>query len=561
MNSYVSVVSGYGIGKTLIIDDLILKPSLKIVVNPNKELMILDQALKTFRKELEAKLHDPSSHDVLAFQYAMSLDQEFIDSIRHYITTKKMNAGYALRIALDYYVSVLSTSKNDYMRDRIDDFESFYERMMYVIQGIPFVDITHIQDDVIVILKTLNLHVLNQLNPMYVKGIIAGSQSVTSHAAIIAKQKGIPTLFGVDHLETFENNEPLLLDAFENLILKNPTTATLSKYQEKTSQIKDDQIHLLSYKNKSTVTNDGHVIPLLGNMSSLDDLSLMASYGVEGIGLIRTELLFIDKLLPPKLDEQVQLYSTIIQAITPKIITFRLFDLGGDKHVPFIHLKKEENPLLGLRGIRLFNAYKDLFYTQIKAMLMASIHGDIHLLIPMVSTKKEVVKVIQLINDVKSELVQRNIPYGNMKIGVMIEVPSLALTAHMIAPLVDFFSIGTNDLIQYTMATDRSLTIDEKIADPYHPSIIALLSHVIESANKNNIPVSVCGDVASEPLYASLLIALGVSTLSMVPHKILLIRKHIHDLNFSYINTLKDELLLLENRNDVQALLTKTPSN
>ena len=561
MNSYVSVVSGYGIGKTLIIDDLILKPSLKIVVNPNKELMILDQALKTFRKELEAKLHDPSSHDVLAFQYAMSLDQEFIDSIKHYITTKKMNAGYALRIALDYYVSVLSTSKNDYMRDRIDDFESFYERMMYVIQGIPFVDITHIQDDVIVILKTLNLHVLNQLNPMYVKGIIAGSQSVTSHAAIIAKQKGIPTLFGVDHLETFENNEPLLLDAFENLILKNPTTATLSKYQEKTSQIKDDQIHLLSYKNKSTVTNDGHVIPLLGNMSSLDDLSLMASYGVEGIGLIRTELLFIDKLLPPKLDEQVQLYSTIIQAITPKIITFRLFDLGGDKHVPFIHLKKEENPLLGLRGIRLFNAYKDLFYTQIKAMLMASIHGDIHLLIPMVSTKKEVVEVIQLINDVKSELVQHNIPYGNMKIGVMIEVPSLALTAHMIAPLVDFFSIGTNDLIQYTMATDRSLTIDEKIADPYHPSIIALLSHVIESANKNNIPVSVCGDVASEPLYASLLIALGVSTLSMVPHKILLIRKHIHDLNFSYINTLKDELLLLENRNDVQALLTKTPSN
>ena len=561
MNSYVSVVSGYGIGKTLIIDDLILKPSLKIVVNPNKELLILDQALITFRKELEAKLHDPSSHDVLAFQYAMSLDQEFIDSIKHYITTKKMNAGYALRIALDYYVSVLSTSKNDYMRDRIDDFESFYERMMYVIQGIPFVDITHIQDDVIVILKTLNLHVLNQLNPMYVKGIIAGSQSVTSHAAIIAKQKGIPTLFGVDHLERFENNEPLLLDAIENLILKNPTNATLSKYQEKTSHLKDDQIHLLSYKNKPTVTNDGHVIPLLGNMSSLDDLSLMASYGVEGIGLIRTELLFIDKLLPPKLDEQVQLYSTIIQAITPKIITFRLFDLGGDKHVPFIHLKKEENPLLGLRGIRLFNAYKDLFYTQIKAMLMASIHGDIHLLIPMVSTKKEVVEVIQLINDVKSELLQHNIPYGNMNIGVMIEVPSLALTAHMIAPLVDFFSIGTNDLIQYTMATDRSLTIDEKIADPYHPSIIALLSHVIESANKNNIPVSVCGDVASEPLYASLLIALGVSTLSMVPHKILLIRKHIHDLNFSYINTLKDELLLLENRNDVQALLTKTPSN
>jgi phosphotransferase system enzyme I (PtsI) len=560
MNSYVSVVSGYGIGKTLIIDDIILKPSLKIIDDPNKELMILNQALTTFRKELEAMLHDPTSHDVLAFQYAMSLDQEFIDSINHYIATKQMNAGYALRVALDYYVSVLSNSKNDYMSDRIDDFESFYERMIYLIQGIPFIDITHIQDPIIVILKTFNLHVLNQLNPTYVKGIIAGSQSVTSHAAIIAKQKGIPTLFGVDNLETFKNNETLLIDSFEKLILKNPTADALTKYQEKTSHLKDDQNNLFSFKNRSTVSIDGQLLPLLGNMSSLDDLSLMASYGVEGIGLIRTELLFIDKLLQPKLDDQVHLYTTIIQAMTPKIITFRLFDLGGDKHVPFIHLKKEENPLLGLRGIRLFHAFKDLFYTQIKAMLMASSHGDIHVLIPMVSTKKEIIEVIKLIDQVKSELQENNIPYGNMKIGVMIEVPSLALTAHMIAPIVDFFSIGTNDLIQYTMATDRSMTINENIADPYHPSIISLLSHVIESAKNHDIPVSVCGDVASEPLYASLLITLGVSTLSMVPHKVLSIRKHIHELNFSHLKHMKDDLLLLENRKDVQTLLTKTPS-
>lgn len=560
MNSYVSVVSGYGIGKTLIIDDLTLKPSLKIVVDPNKEIMILDQALTTFRNELEAMLHDPSSHDVLAFQYAMSLDQEFISSIKHYITTKKMNASYALRVALDYYVSVLSTSKNDYMRDRIDDFESFYERMMYVIQGIPFIDITHIQDHVIVILKTLNLHVLNQLNPTYVKGIIAASQSVTSHAAIIAKQKGIPTLFGVDHLDSFKNNEPLLIDTFEKRILKNPTNDTLKNYQEKTFHLIEDQNHLHSYKDRVTVSSDGHLIPLLGNMSSLEDLSLMISNGVEGIGLIRTELLFIDKLLPPTLNEQVQLYTTIIQAMTPKIVTFRLFDLGGDKQVPFIHLKKEENPLLGLRGIRLFHALKDLFYTQIKSLLMASIHGDIHILIPMVSTKKEIIDVINLIETIKFELKQSDIPFGNISIGVMIEVPSLALTAHMIAPIVDFFSIGTNDLIQYTMATDRSMTIDDKIADPYHPSIISLLNLVIESAKNHHIPVSVCGDVASEPLYASLLISLGVSSLSMVPHKVLSIRKHIHDLNFSELKLMKNNLLILENRKDIQALLTKTPS-
>ena len=560
MNSYISVVTGYGFGKTLIVDDLILKPSLKIVDDTNQELLILDQALETFRKELEAMLHDPSSHDVLAFQYAMSLDLEFIDSIKNYIITKNMNAGYALRVALDYYISVLSTSKNDYMRDRIDDFESFYERMIYVIQGIPFVDVTQIQDDVIVILKTLNLHILNQLNPKFVKGIVAGSQSLTSHAAIIAKQKGIPTLFGVHHLESFENDEPLLIDAFDKLILKNPNSEMLTKYQDKTSLYIKDQTDLFNFKDKQTVSKDGHSLPLLGNISSSEDLTLLNTYGVEGIGLVRTELLFIDKLLTPTLEEQIQLYSTIIKSATPNIITFRLFDLGGDKHVPFIHLKKEENPLLGLRGIRLFNAYKSLFYTQIKALLLASIHGDIHISIPMVSTKKEIVDVIQLIDEVKSELLEHRMSFGNIKIGVMIEVPSLALTAHMIAPLIDFFSIGTNDLIQYTMATDRMMTLDEKIADPYHPSIIALLNHVIESALNHNIPVSVCGDIASEPLYASLLIALGVTTLSMVPHKVLTLRKYIDRLDFSNLRNLKHELLRLENRHDIQTLLTKKPS-
>lgn len=560
MNSYISVVTGYGFGKTLIVDDLILKPSLKIIDDTNQELLILDQALETFRKELEAMLHDPSSHDVLAFQYAMSLDLEFIDSIKNYIITKNMNAGYALRVALDYYISVLSTSKNDYMRDRIDDFESFYERMIYVIQGIPFVDVTQIQDDVIVILKTLNLHILNQLNPTFVKGIVAGSQSLTSHAAIIAKQKGIPTLFGVHHLESFENDEPLLIDAFDKLILKNPNSEMLTKYQDKTSLYIKDQTDLFNFKDKQTVSKDGHSLPLLGNISSSEDLTLLNTYGVEGIGLVRTELLFIDKLLTPTLEEQLQLYSTIIQSATPNIITFRLFDLGGDKHVPFIHLKKEENPLLGLRGIRLFNAYKSLFYTQIKALLLASIHGDIHISIPMVSTKKEIVDVIQLIDEVKSELLKHRISFGNIKIGVMIEVPSLALTAHMIAPLIDFFSIGTNDLIQYTMATDRMMTLDEKISDPYHPSIIALLNHVIESALNHNIPVSVCGDIASEPLYASLLIALGVTTLSMVPHKVLALRKYIDRLDFSNLRNLKHELLRLENRHDIQTLLTKKPS-
>jgi phosphoenolpyruvate-protein phosphotransferase (PTS system enzyme I) len=560
MNSLITIVPGYGFGKTLIIEDFNIKPSLKIVSDPSKELDILDQAFKTFRNELEEMLHHSSSHDVLSFQYAMSLDTEFTDTIKHHITSKKMNASNALRVSLDNYISLLSHSKSDYMKARIHDFESFYERMVYIIQGIPFINVSTIQENVIIVLKTLNLHLMNQFNPIFVKGIITASQSLNSHAAIIAKQKGIPTLFGVPDLEAYQNDEMLIIDTLEKNIMKNPSQETLSFYQEKYHQHHQDQELLTSFKDLMTRSHDGIFIPLLANMSSLVDLDAMSLYGVEGIGLIRTELLFIDKLLPPSLENQIDTYIRIIKKITPKIITFRLFDIGGDKHVPFIRLEKEENPLLGSRGIRLFDAYKHIFYTQIKALLIASTHGDIHVLIPMVSTKKEILEVLDLIQEVKVELNREHILFGNVKVGVMIEVPSLALSAHLIAPIVDFFSIGTNDLIQYTMATDRSMMIDDQLSDPYHPSILSLIHHVIKSALKHHIPVSVCGEIASNPLYASLLIAFGISSLSLVPNKILTLRKHIHTLDITYLRSQSEQLLTLEDRNDIQALLTKKPS-
>ncbi len=560
MNSYISIVPGYGIGKTYIIDELIVKPSLKIVTDSAKELQILEQALKTFRSELEALLHDPSSHDVLSFQYAMTLDEEFIESIKTYIVTKKMNATYALRVALDYYVSQLSNSKNDYMKDRIDDFESFYERLTYIIQGIPFIDLRFIQENVVVVLKTLNLHILNQLNPSHVKGIIADASSTTSHAAIIAKQKGIPTLFGVKDLDVFTKDEIVLIDANAKKIIKSPSEPVLKQYESQEANLFKSQHDLSLFIEKETKTSDQKSIPLMANMSSIHDLKHILSSGAEGIGLIRSELLFIDKLLPPTLEEQFNMYAEIVKEVTPKQVTLRLFDFGGDKHVPFLRLKKEDNPLLGLRGIRLFEVYKNLFYIQIKAILMASRFGDIHLLIPMVSTKKEIQNVLNLMKEIQDELVQQDIPYGHVQVGVMIEVPSLALSAHLIAPIVNFFSIGTNDLLQYTMATDRSIALEDSYVDPYHPSMIALLHHVIESAQKHHIPVSVCGDIASQEQYASLLISLGVTSLSMVPNKLLAMRKYISTLRYTELIHVKPQLLELELKDDMLSLLNKKSS-
>ncbi len=560
VNALITVVSGYGIGKTYVVDSLETTPSLKIIHDPKKELHILDQALKKFRAELESMLHDPSAHDVLAFQYAMAMDEEFIQSIQSYIIDKKMNASYALRVALDYYVSVLSTSSNAYMRDRIDDFESFYERMLYVIQGIPFIDMRHIQEDIIVILKTLNLHIMNQLNALHVKGIITSSNSITSHAAIIAKQKGIPSLFGVDDLNQFQHGDLMILDADEKLIHMLPNAKMLASYAQPDNKDLIDPSHYTKWQTEPAQTMDGISIPIEANMSSIQDLDAIKASGAEGIGLIRTELLFIDKLLPPSFEDQLQMYERIVKHYKHHPITFRLFDLGGEKVVPFIRLKKEDNPLLGLRGIRLFQKYQQLFYNQIKALLMSAVHGHIRLLIPMVSTKKEIIEVMTFIQQIKQACIDKNIAVGDINIGVMIEVPSLALSAHLIAPIVDFFSIGTNDLVQYTMATDRSVLLDNDIADPYHPSIISLIHHVSESAHKHHIPVSVCGDVASQEDYATLLIALGISSLSMVPIKILSMKQHISSLHSGHLKSLKPSFLNVEDDHELKALLKKAPS-
>lgn len=560
VNTLITIVPGYGIGKTYIVESLEKTPSLKIVHDPKKELHILDQALKTFRAELESMLHDPSSHDVLAFQYAMAMDEEFIQSIKSYITDKQMNAGYALRVALDYYVSVLSTSSNAYMRDRIDDFESFYERMLYVIQGIPFIDMKHIQEDIIVVLKTLNLHIMNQLSTLHVKGIITSSKSITSHAAIIAKQKGIPSLFGVDDLDQFKHGDLMILDADEKQIHIQPNAKVIDAYHKPLNKETSQATQFAQWKHQPSITKDGIHIPVEANMSSIHDLEGIQSSGAEGIGLIRTELLFIDKLLTPSFEDQLHIYQSIVKQYEGHPITFRLFDLGGEKVVPFIRLKKEDNPLLGLRGIRLFQKYQQLFYNQIKALLMSAAHGHVRLLIPMVSTKKELIEVITFINQIKQECIDKNIPVGDIKIGVMIEVPSLALSAHLISPIVDFFSIGTNDLVQYTMASDRSLLLDNDIADPFHPSIISLINHVAESANKHHIPVSVCGDIASNEDYASLLIALGITSLSMVPNKILSMKQHISELHVHHLKSLKPDILLVDDEEKVKILFKKTPS-
>lgn len=560
VNTLITIVPGYGIGKTYVVDSLETTPSLKIIHDPKKELHILDQALKTFRAELESMLHDPSAHDVLAFQYAMAMDEEFIQSIQSYIVDRQMNASYALRVALDYYVSVLSTSSNAYMRDRIDDFESFYERMLYVIQGIPFVDMRHIKEDIIVVLKTLNLHIMNQLNALHVKGIITSSKSITSHAAIIAKQKGIPSLFGVDDLDQFQHGELMILDADEKVIHMQPNTKMLASYAKSIDKDLLQPSQLTQWQTYPAKTMDGISIPIEANMSSIQDLDAIKASGAEGIGLIRTELLFIDKLLPPSFEDQLQTYERIVKHYKHHPITFRLFDLGGEKVVPFIRLKKEDNPLLGLRGIRLFQKYQQLFYNQIKALLMSAVHGHIRLLIPMVSTKKEIIEVMTYIKQVKQACIDKNIAVGDIQIGVMIEVPSLALSAHLIAPIVDFFSIGTNDLVQYTMATDRSVLLDNDIADPYHPSIISLIHHVSESAHKHHIPVSVCGDVASQEDYATLLVALGISSLSMVPSKILSMKQHISSIHSGHLKSLKPELLHIEDHQELKAILKKAPS-
>ncbi|MCX4187310.1 phosphoenolpyruvate--protein phosphotransferase [Methylophaga sp. OBS4] len=474
-----------------------------------------------------------------------SLSKIPVDMIRQ----RRCNAEWALQLQRDALINVFNEMDDPYLRTRRDDVDHVVNRIHRILTDQEVAE-HEIPDG------RLKGHVIiaEDLTPadtvlMQHQGIAAfvtEHGGATSHTTILARSLGIPAIVGVESVRRYiQDNEPLIVDGETGILIAGADEQTHDEYERKLVAFREHISSLGRYKSQPTKTRDGKSITLLANAELPDDITTITSAGAQGIGLYRTEFLYMNRLAPPEEEEQLAAYRDVVEGMNNQPVTIRTFDLGADKTVDGgRHLSQAvvTNPALGLRAIRLCLNQPNMFRTQLRAILRASAFGKIKIMFPMISTMHELMQARNLLEHCKHELDKENLEYDrHIEIGAMIEIPASAVCAEMFARHVDFLSIGTNDLIQYTLAIDRLDDQVNYLYDPLHPAVLRLINMTLQAGKKHNIEVSMCGEMAGDPRYTRLLLALGLENFSMHPNALLEIKQVINETNLSQlpVNTLE----------------------
>ncbi|HET7437603.1 MAG TPA: phosphoenolpyruvate--protein phosphotransferase [Thermoanaerobaculia bacterium] len=565
----IGVSPGIAIGRALIIEKRVASVY-RVPIRDEEiesEVNRFSEALKKTHEELVALSQKVSrsmgdEYASIFDAHAMIVgDASFGDKVSQKIEEEQVNAEWALAEVQEELQARFASFEDDYLRERVADVKDVAERVLVNLQGIAHHDLSEIKHDIVILADDLTPSDTIHFNRKPIVGFASETGGRTSHTSIIAKSLFMPAVIGVPRLtKIVDNDELVIIDGYEGTILVNPTPALIAEYRSRVSRHEEAEKRLLENRDQFAITKDQRRVSMQANIELVEELDDAVKFGAEGIGLYRSEFLYISKspVLPTE-EEHFDIYRKLAEAVAPNWAVIRTFDLGGKKLAREVMGSKEDNPVLGLRALRLCMKHRDMFKTQLRALLRASAHGKIKIMFPLVSGVQELRQVKTLLREIKGELDAEGIAYNNeLQVGIMIEVPSAAVIADMLATEADFFAIGTNDLIQYSLAIDRSNENVSYLYEPLHPALLRLIKNVIDAGKRAGIPVSMCGEMASDPIFAIVLLGLGLEIYSMNPSSIPVVKNVIRTVKYKECKRIAEIALQKKTAQEIEEFIIES---
>ena len=561
------VSSGIGLGNVVVLKKVERNVDKKTIENEQieHELERLHMALNEVAGETEAQLKNISGTeaDIMQAYLMIVQDPTLITETENIIKNDKYNVEYAVEVGFNNVAQIFQNMDDEYMASRARDIIDIKNRVLAKLLNEKNVDLSNLKPNTIIVATELTTSETAKLDFKNVSGIITEIGGENSHTSIMARTHSIPAITKVDNITNIlKDGETVAINGILGEIYINPTPEEKQKLLAIQNELNVEKLELEKYKNEKTVTKDGTKVHLYSNIGILKDVELAIKNTAEGIGLFRSEFLYMDSDTMPTEESQFEVYKSVAEKMNGKEVIIRTLDIGGDKELKYLKLEKDANPFLGYRAIRLCLDNLPLFKTQLRAILRASAFGKIEIMFPMISSIDELRDKKKVLEDCKKELDGENIEYDkNIKVGIMIEIPSAALIADKLAKECAFFSIGTNDLIQYTVAVERGNEKISKLYTKFHPAVIKLIKMAIDGAHSANIICGMCGEAAGDPLFIPILIGLGLDEFSMNSNSLLKARMTINNLEKEKCEKITEEVLKMSSAVEVEERLKEFKAN
>ena len=495
--------------------------------------------------------------DIFAVHMRFLHDRSLRKKITDFVQAELVTAEYAVSNTLREIASHFTKEKDTYISERAADIYDIERRLLKHLLGKKREDVGHLTEEVVIIARELSPIQTAGFDRKFVKGIASDAGGRTSHAAIVARSLGIPAVVALEDLtELVSGGDNVIVDGNRGIVIVDPDEQTIEQYRQYSKEFEELEHKLDTIREKPAVTRDGTKITLLGNIEFQEEAKVILEKGGDGIGLYRTEFLYLNTDTEPTEQDQYEAYAQTVKVFGDRPVVIRTLDLGADKYTQSKRFAPEPNPFLGLRSIRFCLQNLMMFKTQLRAILRASVLGHVKIMFPLITTRQELMQAKMILHDVMEDLADESIDYNrDVHVGIMIETPSAALTAFSLARDVDFFSIGTNDLTQYTLAVDRGNELVSTLYSPVDPAVLRLIRTVIQDSHKAQIDLSVCGEVASEPEYVMLLLGMGVRTFSLAPPMIPEIKQIIRSVTMEDCNKVARKVLTMNSERHISSYL------